>query len=130
MNLLDTHILWWLAYEPEKLSTVARNAIRDASLVPQGLAISCISLYEIAWLIEKGRLKISEEPSAFFNQLNRRFTVLPIDGSIAVEAARIPTPFHGDPMDRLIVATALAANLTLITADRSILASNACKLLW
>jgi PIN domain nuclease of toxin-antitoxin system len=63
-------------------------------------------------------------------ELDRRFFILPIYGVLAVSAARIPTPFHGDPMDRLIVATALESGRTLITADRAILSSKACKLLW
>jgi PIN domain nuclease of toxin-antitoxin system len=130
MILLDTHILWWLAYEPEKLSKVASGAILEAELFPRGLAVSAASLYEITWLMERGRLTISVDRTEFLRELAERLAILPIDGPIAVRAASIAAPFHGDPMDRLIVATALANNARLITADRSILASNACKLLW
>lgn len=130
MTLLDTHIVWWLAYAPNKLSTQATRAIEDSEFISNGLAISCATIYELAWAIERGRMTISEGSDLFFKEIERRFKILPVDNRIAIEAARIAPPFHGDPMDRLIVATALASDRTLITADRSILASKVCKLLW
>jgi PIN domain nuclease of toxin-antitoxin system len=80
--------------------------------------------------MERGRLMLASGAQSFLDQLNMRFAVLPINSDIAVAAARIAVPFHGDPIDRMIVATALATKSTLITADRSILASNACRLVW
>jgi len=130
MILLDTHVVWWLAYQPEKLSRAATDAIRNAQQMPLGIAVSCVSLYEMTWLLERGRLTISTSPAVFLRELNRRFNILPVDGAIAVDAARIPAPFHGDPMDRLIIATALASNHTLVTADNAMLTSGLCQLLW
>jgi PIN domain nuclease of toxin-antitoxin system len=130
MILLDTHVALWLAYQPEKLSQAAFDAISDEDTLHSGISLSAASVYELTWLLERGRLTVSVDSSEFLQELDRRFLILPIDGKISMRAARIPSPFHGDPMDRLIVATALHANLTLITADRSILSSKICKLLW
>lgn len=130
MILLDTHVIWWLAYQPEKLSTAAADTIQNAHEMKEGIALSCASLYELVWLLERRRLIASEGWSEFLNALQHKLKILPIDENIAIEAARIQSPFHGDPMDRLIVATALASNRTLVTADKAILSSGRCQLLW
>lgn len=130
MILLDTHVCWWLAYEPEKLSMHAREAIGREEHRPGALALSCASLYELTWLLERKRLAVSVGFDQFVREIEARIAVLPIDQSVAVSAARFPAPFHGDPMDRLIVATALDSNRILITADEAILASGLCQTLW
>jgi len=126
--LLDTHIVIWLAFSPEKLSAAAVEAIRNAN--EDNLAISAASFYEMLWLIDRKRVKASSGTKQFMAQVEKRFKILPIDSAITAYAALRLNQFHADPMDRLIVATALITNLTLITADRHILASKACKLLW
>jgi len=130
MILLDTHVCWWLAYEPEKLSLPAREAIRREEHRPSALALSSASLYELTWLVERKRLTISVGLELFIREIQLRFVVLPIDQAVAVSAARFPAPFHGDPMDRLIVAAALDSNRILITADEAILGSGLCQVLW
>jgi len=130
MILLDTHVCWWLAYEPGKLSVPAREAIQRDEHRRGALALSSASLYELVWLLEKKRIAISISLEQFVQEIELRFLVIPIDRSIAVSAARLASPFHGDPMDRLIVATALASNRTLITANEAILASDLCQTLW
>lgn len=130
MILLDTHIVWWLAYQPTKLSATAVQSILGAEKIPQGIALSSASLYELAWLLAQGRLTVSVGQPDFLEEISNRFLVLPVDGPLAVAAALIPAPFHGDPMDRLIVATAMTTNRTLISADRNILNSDTCKVLW
>jgi len=126
--LLDTHIVIWLAFSPEKLSIPVVEAIRNAD--QDSLAVSAASLYEMLWLVDHKRVKASAGAKEFLDQVEKRFKILPINSAIAAYAALSMNTFHPDPMDRLIVATALASDLTLITADRNILASNACKLLW
>jgi PIN domain nuclease of toxin-antitoxin system len=130
MILLDTHVCWWLAYEPEKLSARARNAIQLAEDKPGALALSSASLYELTWLAERKRLSLSVGAGEFLWEIQLRFLILPIDQNIAISAARLPSSFHGDPMDRLIVATALKSSRILITADEVILASSLCQTLW
>ena len=128
--ILDTHIVLWLAYQPDKLSGAARVAIETAEAADQQLAISAATLYEVAWLVEQNRLSSLVSPTKLVKQVLSKFTVIPINGGVALAAAQIPSPFQGDPMDRLIVATAIQGNLTLITADRRILDADLCKLLW
>lgn len=128
--ILDTHILIWLAYQPQKLSVAARAAIETTEDRAQQLAISGATLYEVAWLVGQNRLSTLGGSTDLVGQVLSRFMVVPIDSALALAAAQIPTPFHGDPMDRLIVATAIQSNLTLITADRRIFDANLCKLLW
>lgn len=99
MILLDTHVVLWLAYEPDRISRDASSAIGNAQAQGEELAISCASLYEIAWLIERKRLKMPVDGPAFFRQLDRLFAMYPVDSAVALGAARIPAPFHGDPMD-------------------------------
>ena len=67
---------------------------------------------------------------AFLNRMKSRFTVIPVSETIAVRAGELPEPFHGDPMDRMIAATAIMEKCTLITADNKILAAKVCKVLW
>lgn len=129
-HILDTHVVLWLAYEPEKLSKLARTAVEEHETAMLTMAISAATLYEIVWLFTQGRLSASVGSLDLVKEVQRRFKVLPIDGALALSAAQIPSPFHGDPMDRLIVATAIRWNLTLMTADRRILNANLCKLLW
>jgi PIN domain nuclease of toxin-antitoxin system len=128
MILLDTHIVWWLSYDPGQIPDKDAIAIRKAEAAQQGLFVSAASLYELAWLLEKGRLIIPTSSANYLEEVSSRFIVLPVTGPIALQAAQLPAPFHGDPMDRMIVATALKFGHTLVTADRHILTAKLCKL--
>jgi PIN domain nuclease of toxin-antitoxin system len=128
--ILDTHVLLWLAYEPEKLSNTAKVAIEENEDAMLSMAISAATLYEVVWLTSQGRLSAKVGSLDFVKEIQHRFKVIPIDGATALSAAQIPSPFLGDPMDRLIVATAIQRNVTLITADRRILDTKLCRLLW
>jgi len=55
---------------------------------------------------------------------------VPLDERVALESTKLPGEFHNDPSDQIIVATARVHNLTLITADRKILAYRHVKTLW
>ena len=130
MILLDTHAALWLTYAPEKLSTKAEVRLRLAEEWGEPMAISAMSLWEIAWKHAKGRLALRNSCAEFLEALESRFTVLPIDAHVSLHAARLASGFPSDPMDRLIAGTAIAQDLTLITADRMILEARACKTLW
>ena len=67
---------------------------------------------------------------AILERFRSSFDLLPITEMTAVDAALLPEPFHGDPMDRLIVAHARVEGRTLITADRLILDAKVCKAVW
>jgi PIN domain nuclease of toxin-antitoxin system len=63
-------------------------------------------------------------------ELEADFEILPVNRQVAMHAASLGEPFPADPMDRLIAATALANDLTLIAADGKIRKANLCKILW
>jgi PIN domain nuclease of toxin-antitoxin system len=129
--LLDTHILFWLVAKPEKLSRAAARII--ASEAKAGaLAISDISLWELAALIEGGRIHVEGTSERFLGRIAERpdLTVLPISSEIAVQAARFPRDFPGDPADRIIAATARTLPATLVTRDRRLQDSQLVRTLW
>ena len=86
MILLDTHVVVWLALEPARISKRARAAIAETRRRGEGLAISDITLLEIATIENKGRIKLSASLEAFLTEIEARFIVLPITGRICVSA--------------------------------------------
>src|SRR6266436_5584089 len=107
MILLDTHALIWLAFEPAKLSQVAREAIHE-SAGTGGLGISAITLWEAAWLVTHRRVDFIGTAEALLEEISSRTAVFPITSQIAVLANQLPSSYPGDPCDRLIGATAQA----------------------
>lgn len=128
--LLDTHAALWLELAPEKLSRKSRARLHDAHQAGESIAISCITLWEIAQKNARSHLELFVPCAEFLEEVETDFVILPIDRRVAMFAARLNDPFPKDPMDRLIAGTALAHNLTLITRDEKIQLANACKVLW
>lgn len=129
MILLDTHVLIWLANEPAKLSLKAREAIGTTDQ-SGGLAISAITLWELAWLATRSRLNITGTVESFVEEITSRTAVLPITSKIAVLANQLPPTYPSDPGDRLIGATALAEGIALVTKDRTIRNYKQIKTVW
>jgi PIN domain nuclease of toxin-antitoxin system len=127
--LLDTHVLIWLANDPEKLSPHAAEAIRRAPL-EGGIAISAITLWELAWLAAHHRVQINGTVDAFVGEISSRTSIRPITPEVAVLANQLPASYSKDPCDCLIGATALAEGIPLVTKDRSIRNSRAITTIW
>ena len=128
--LLDTHIVLWLTTDPTKLSSKGKSAIEDARKNGDGLAISDITLLELATLASKGRIHLGISLESFLHEVEARFVVLPISGRACARAMGLPTAYPKDPADRIIGATALVEGLSLITADREILRSKVVHTIW
>jgi PIN domain nuclease of toxin-antitoxin system len=129
MILLDTHALIWAARDPAKLSKPAADAIRTGSR-NGGLAISAITLLELAWLATHGRLNFTGTVDDFVEKLSSRTAIRPITPRIAVLASQLPATYSRDPSDRLIGATALAEGIALVTKDRTIRDYKQIKTIW
>ena len=117
--LLDTHVLLWHEQGDRRLGPKTRRAVERA-LPESGLAISAISFWEIGMRIQKGQLEFLLDLDAWRRELlDQGLVEIPADGVIAARAGLL-ADMHGDPADRLIVATALQGR-RLVTADRRIL---------
>jgi PIN domain nuclease of toxin-antitoxin system len=129
MILLDTHALIWLASEPARLSRKAGEAIHAASQ-SGGIAMSAITLWELAWLATRGRLDITGTADAFVQKISSRTAIRPITVKVAVLANQLPATYSSDPCDRLIGATALAEGIALVTKDRTIRNCKQIRTIW
>jgi PIN domain nuclease of toxin-antitoxin system len=128
--LVDTHVVVWLAFDQHQISRKARAAIDNARRNGDGLAISDITLLELATLASKGRIQLDISLESFLQEVEARFVVLPISGRACVRAIGLPAAYPKDPADRIIGATALVEGLSLLTADREIRRSKALQTIW
>jgi len=128
--LLDTHVVIWLAQDYKRISAAAQAAIENARIEDRGLAISDITLVEIARLASHGRINLIPDVETVLSEIERRFVILPITSRIAMQAFALPANYPKDPVDRVIGATALIGDLNLVTADQSIRRSNAVPTIW
>ena len=129
MIVLDTHVLLWAIADSKKLSRAADAAIRRSRQV-DGLAISAITLWELAYLVTRGRIIGYGTVESSVNRLIEGVTVKPITPEIASLATQFPDDYPHDPADRLIGATARAEGLALITRDEGIRKSPQLKTIW
>jgi PIN domain nuclease of toxin-antitoxin system len=127
--VLDTHVLLWAIVDSKKLSRAADAAIRRSRPV-DGLAISAISLWELASLVARGRIRSYGTVESSVNRLIEGVTVKPVTPEIATLAAQFPDDYPRDPADRLIGATARAEGLALVTRDEGIRKSPLLKTIW
>ncbi len=127
--LLDTHMwIWWLT--PASPLTRAERAALDAAAEARGLGLPAISMWEAQVLHARGRLDL---PLPFAEWLTRAtdermLSVLPLDRDVVLALDGLPSGFHGDPADRLIVATARAHALPLATRDAAIRRARVARL--
>ena len=122
MILLDTHPLIWFTQGDKFLGSKARQIIQDAIDSDEAL-VSPITFWETAMLARKGRLSLGRSVQDWAQAiLGTGVKAAEITPHIAMSAGDLPSDIHGDPADRLIIATARAFGCPLVTADRQILA--------
>jgi PIN domain nuclease of toxin-antitoxin system len=122
--LYDTHAwVWSAAGDAKQLGIGARRAIERAER-DGGLRVSAISVWEVAMLQAKGRLQLSLDLAQWVRQALAApgTRLVGLEPEIAIESTRLPGDLHGDPADRILVATARILGARLLTRDRPILA--------
>lgn len=118
MIVLDTHAwIWWVSgSQPmsKKAKSVLQRGVKERTL-----RISSISVWEVAQLAARDRLELTMHVSDWVAKTESLPFVdfVPVDNRIAVRSTMLPQPFHANPADRIIVATALALGAKLVTKD-------------
>lgn len=128
MIILDTHAWIWLTSDPEQLSSKARAGIKKE----KSLGVSAISCWEFATLIEKGRITVDRSPLEWIEQSieQHQLQLVPLTPAIAVRSTQLGPGFHGDPADRIIVATTLVSSATLVTKDKRLRDYSTIPTIW
>lgn len=118
--LLDTHTLVWLLEGNQRLGPLARD-LTDSAVQEDNLLVSAISFWEVAMLTQRHRLELSQPPELWRRAvLALGVAEIPVSGDIAIRSTEFQD-FPVDPADRIIAATALTHDATLVTADSAIL---------
>ena len=115
--LLDSHAVDWARHTDSRLSARVRGILADTK--PGELAISDVTLTELARLLTKGAIKSELSFTDWLRNATDGIVVLPVTIEIALTAAQLDWP-HRDPCDRHIVATAVVHKLPLLTIDEKI----------
>lgn len=121
--LIDTHIwIWYLDGAEERMSPEAVQLLRRCAR-EEGLWVSDISVWEIGNKASKGKLTLSPGVSAWIDRAARRpgFSFLPLDRTILLSSTQLSGAVHGDPADRMLIASAALSGVPLVTADRVII---------
>jgi len=121
--LLDTHCWAWMQFGlTEKFTRAAQATIQRAARSGT-LTVSVISVWEVGMLESKGRLELNMDCAEWVRQAlaTPGLALVPLTPEIAVESSRLPGLFHGDPADRILVATARVAGVVLMTKDDRLL---------
>lgn len=127
MILLDTHAWIWAVSAPTRLGRDGRRLLaRD-----RARGVAAISCWEVATLAARGRIELDRDPVAWMEEalLEAGADLLPLTPAVAAASAQLGD-FHGDPADRLIIATALTHGAILVTKDERIREFGAVRTAW
>ena len=129
--LLDTHTWIWWNMNPANLSDKVQQLITDNEKYSE-LLLSAISPWEFCKLLEKKKLGISCPPDEWLKEAldMPKFRLVELTPIIAYRSTSLPQPFHNDPGDQIIVATAREENAILLTKDAKIQQYDHVKTLW
>lgn len=129
--LLDTHTWIWWHMNPKNLSRKVIKLISNTEEYDE-LLLSAISPWEFSKLLEKKRIGISCNPEDWLKKAIEmpKFRLVPIFPLLAYRSTILPQPFHDDPADQIIVATAREENATILTKDSLITKYYHVKSLW
>ncbi|MFP4585786.1 MAG: type II toxin-antitoxin system VapC family toxin [Desulfococcaceae bacterium] len=129
--LLDTHTWIWWNMNPGKLSSEVKGIIANDDGYEEML-LSAISPWEFSKLLEKRRLGISCHPEEWLNTAldMPKLRLVPLSPILSYRSTVLPKPFHNDPADQLIVATARQENATILTRDEKILEYENVRSFW
>ena len=121
MIVLDTHTLVWWAGGAPMLSKKAKAVIKKEQDGGE-IIVSSISAWEIALLVQRGRLLLALDVQNWLATVAKIEAVrfAPVDVEIATKSVDLPANFHNDPADRMIVATARKFAAPLVTKDEKI----------
>lgn len=121
--LLDTCAVIWMATDGSRMASTAQKALDDAFLANRDVGLSPITAWELGLLGRRGRLPAPIQPARLFERFVSApgIRLEPLSPAILIDSSFLPGEFHNDPADRIIVATARALELTVVTRDRAIL---------
>jgi len=129
--ILDTHTWIWWHMNPQNLSPKVKRLILNIDRYDE-ILLSAISPWEFSKLLERKRIGISCDPEDWIKiALDMpKLRLVPLSPLLAYRSTILPQPFHNDPADQIIVATAREENATLLTKDERILAYKHVRSLW
>ena len=128
MMVLDTHAWIWYAAKSDRLSKPATRACEKSDM----LLVPAVSVWEVAMLVTKGRLGFDRDVERWIAEALSlpRVRLEPLTPRISIRSTRLPGGFHGDPADRIIVATALEHGVSVITRDKQLRAYPHLRTVW
>ena len=129
--VLDTHVWVWWHMQPKKLSKRVRSIISHPDQYEE-LLLSAISPWEFSKLLEKKRIGISCDPQGWIREALEmsKLRLVPLTPTLSYRSTTLPPPFHEDPADQIIVATAREEKATVLTKDKLIQEYTHVRAVW
>lgn len=131
MIVLDTHVWVWWVSSLAPLSPKVRRLIGDG-VQQNAIYLSSISIWEVAQLANRGRLQLTMGVADWVakSEMLPFVHFVPVDNTIALKSVQLPDPLHSDPVDRIIIATALTLGFPLATRDEKIARYPHIRTIW